>query len=530
MSGPSGFDFVHESGAVGSLEMPEIMGPGCAIFDADQDGDLDLYLLQGSFAYSDPGHSPAPANVLFLRGADGRYSRAKKSGLEDPGYGMGVAIGDVNGDDLVDVYVTNAGPDRLFLNLGGGKFRDASSEWGVGDPAWGCSVAMFDLEGDGDLDVFVSHYVKYDPAKRCTDAAGRPEYCGPKEFPPLPDLLLRNDGKRFVDASESAGIATTAAAGLGVTCADFDGDGRRDVYVANDAYANNLWVNQGDGTLLDDALLLGAAFNVQGMAEAGMGVLTGDFDNDLDLDLFMTHLRNESNTLYAAEGIGFEDRTAEFGLASLSLPATGFGTVTFDVELDGDLDLVVGNGAVNRGEPRKDSDQPAPWDRYAEPNHLYLMTDGKFGFASAEVGGELTSRVEVTRGLAVGDLDDDGDLDLLLTNTSGPARIYRNDAPRGGHWLRVRPTERAAGSVAIGAIVIVRAAGRSWMRLADPAFSYLSSSDPRVHFGLGNVEAVTSIDVKWPDGTFESFPGGAVDREVALVKGTGQALAAGGSR
>ena len=160
VSGSVGFDFVHESGAVGSLEMPEIMGPGCAIFDADQDGDLDLYLLQGSFAYSDPGHAPAPTNVLFLRGADGRYSRAKKSGLEDPGYGMGVAIGDVNGDDLVDVYVTNAGPDRLFLNLGGGKFRDASSEWGVGDPAWGCSVAMFDLEGDGGLDVFVSHYVK----------------------------------------------------------------------------------------------------------------------------------------------------------------------------------------------------------------------------------------------------------------------------------------------------------------------------------------------------------------------------------
>jgi hypothetical protein len=259
------------------------------------------------------------------------------------------------------------------------------------------------------------------------------------------------------------------------------------------------------------------------MAEAGMGVLTGDFDGDLDLDLFMTHLRNESNTLYAHEEFGFEDRTAEFGLASYSLPTTGFGTVALDVELDGDLDLFVGNGSVNRGDPRGD-DVPPPWNRYAEPNHLYLQDGGKFAPAPDGVGGRMCSLVEMTRGVAVGDVDDDGDLDILVMNTHAPARLFRNDAPRRGNWLRVAPVDPRTGGIVIGTLVVVRAGGGAWLRRVDPAFSFLSSSDARAHFGLGPVDSVESIEVRWPDGAAERFPGGAPDRDVRVERGRGEPM------
>lgn len=515
-----GLRFHHDTGATGELHMPEIMGPGCALFDADGDGRLDVYVVQGAPAAGGEG---ASGNRLFLNRGDA-FEPVTDSGLEDRGCGMGVAIGDVNGDGRPDVFVTNVAADRLFLNRGGGKFADVSEAWGIGDTGWGCSAALRDLDGDGDLDLFVSHYVDWEPGKRCADPAGRPEFCGPKEYPPLPDRIFRNEGDRFVPWDE-AGVAGSAAAGLGVTCADFDEDGRMDVYVANDAYANHLWINQGDGTFLDDALLLGAAFNVQGMAEAGMGVLAGDFDDDLDLDLFMTHLRQESNTLYAWEGFGFEDRTADFGLATASLPSTGFGTVAFDVELDGDLDLFVANGAVLRGEERPESGLEAPWRFYAEPNQFFVNEGGVLTVAPAATMGALGEHVEVSRGAAIGDLDDDGDLDVLVTNAHGALRLYRNDAPRAGRWLRVVP-RLESGAVASGARVEVTAGSDRWLRLADPALSYLSSCDPRAHFGVGAHERVDGIVVVWPDGSRERFPGGATNAEFVVRRGEGVSVGA----
>jgi len=527
----SGLRFVHETGALGGLLMPEIMGAGCALLDHDGDGDLDAYFTNGSFAFSDPGGrgaaSDRPRNRLFRREADGRYSDVTaEAGVGDDGYGMGVAVGDFDADGRPDLFVTNQGADRLYRNLGGGRFADVTGAAGVAGDGWSCSAAFLDFDADGDLDLFVTRYVSFDPAKECTDAAGRPEYCGPKEFPPVPDVLYRNEGGgRFTNVSAASGVAAVAAAGLGVTCEDFDGDGRLDVYVANDAYANHLWLGQGDGTFVDDALLLGAAFNQQGMAEAGMGVVAADFDGDLDLDLFMTHLRNESNTMYCWEGaaLGFADCTGERGLAAGSMPTTGFGTVAFDVELDGDLDLFVANGSVNRGDPWPGAEVPSPWDRYAEPNHLWLNEGGRFVLAG-DVGGTMTARVEVTRGVAVGDVDADGDLDVLLANVQGPARLYRNDAPRRGRWLLVRPVESARGGIALGATVTVRAGGRSFLRTVASGTSYLSGSDPRVHFGLGAVDEVDEIVVRWVDGRSERFGGGAPDREVVVVRGSGEAI------
>jgi len=522
-----GLDYVNETGATGSLEMPEIMGPGCAFFDPDNDGDADLYFTNGSREFSGGQAPGGPIRNRFYRNDGGHFVDATEaSGLGDTGYGMGIATGDWNNDGWVDVYVTNEGPDRLFRNRGDGTFEDVTEAAGVRVDGWSTSVEFADLDQDGDLDVFVARYVAHDPRKKCTDPAGRPEYCGPKEFPPVPDVLLRNNGDgTFTDVSEAAGISAESAAGLGVTIADFDRDGKPDIYVANDAYANHLWINQGNLTFFDDALLLGAAFNVQGMAEAGMGVVAADFDEDQDVDLFMTHLKNESNTLYTFEGpeVGFEDHTAEFDLASPSLATTGFGTVVFDVELDGDLDLAVGNGSVNRGEAWPGCASPPPWDRYAEPNHLYLNHgDGRFASAPTEAG--PLGIIEVTRGMAMADVDQDGDLDLVLVNTQAAAHLYRNDAPRAGHWLMVRPVPRRGATVAIGSEVTVTAGGKPRLRLAVSTYGYLAASSPEAHFGLGPATSVDQIVVKWPDGKRERFPGGAVDRVVTVVRGEGGAL------
>jgi hypothetical protein len=527
----AGLDFVQESGARGGLHMPEIMGAGCAFWDYDGDDDLDLYFTNGSFELSDPegrGRSPdRPRDRLFRREADGRYTDVTEAaGLGDDGYGMGVAIGDYDADGLPDLFVTNWGPDRLYRNLGGGRFADVTEKAGVAGEGWSCSAAFVDFDADGDLDLFVTRYVAYDPGKTCTDASGRADYCGPKESPPVPDVLFENEGDgTFTDVSARAGVASAAAAGLGVACEDFDGDGRHDIFVANDAYANHLWLNQGDGTFLDDALVLGAAFNQQGMAEAGMGVVAADFDGDVDLDLLITHLRNESETMYSWDGpeLGFTDCTAERNLVAGSMPTTGFGVVALDVELDGDLDLFVANGSVNRGDPWPGADVTPPWDRYAEPNHLWINDGREFDLAGA-LGGTLTSLVEVTRGAAAGDADGDGDLDLVVANVQGPARLYRNDAPRKGRWLLVRPIEPAHGGIALGSTVTVRAGERAFLRAVSGGVSYLSSSDPRAHFGLGPVERVDEIVVRWSDGTRERFPGSAPDREVVVVRGRGESI------
>ena len=534
ISSSVGLDFVHDSGALGTLEMPESVSPGCAILDFDQDGDLDLYFANGSYQYSDPDGKrdlaahPAPRNRLYRQDPGFRFVDVSEgSGLDDPSYSMGIAPGDYDRDGLVDVYVTNCGPDQLFRNRGDGTFENVTKAAGIDVPKWSVSASFVDYDSDGWLDLYVVHYVAYDPAESCSDPAGRPEYCGPLEFPPVPDVLLHNEGDgTFRDVSVETGVAAQAAAGLGVVCEDLDDDGIVDIYVTNDAYANFLWKIQPDGTLLDDALLLGAAYNLSGMAEAGMGIVAADFDGDLDLDLFMTHLRNESNTLYVNEGpdVGFEDRTAGWGLGAASMPTTGFGVCYFDVELDGDIDLFVGNGSVNRGERWPGATVPEPWDRYAEPNHLYLNDGkGRFSVGAAEAG-DMAVPIELTRGVSVGDVDADGDLDLLLVNGHGPARLYRNDAPRAGRWLLVSAVDPATGGIATGARVIVDAGGRRFLRTINGSYSYLSCSDPRAHFGLGPANSVDAIEVKWPDGERERFAGGAVDRAVTVVRGEGERL------
>ncbi|HEX6201484.1 MAG TPA: CRTAC1 family protein [Thermoanaerobaculia bacterium] len=528
-----GVDFVHDPGAAGDLRFPEMMGGGVAIFDADGDGDLDLYFVNGAPQPGRAAAGPPPVNRLYLQGGDGRFADATAgSGLDDAGYGTGVAVGDFDNDGRDDVFVSNVGQDRLFRSQGDGSFEDVTRPAGIpggGDPhaEWSTSAAFCDVDRDGFLDLYVVRYVVYDDRVTCSDKAGRREYCGPDNFPDQTDRLLRNQGDgTFRDVTHAAGIDRVTGAGLGVVCDDLDGDGWPDVYVANDGDPNQLWINQRDGTFRDDAVVLGAAVNAAGLHEAGMGVVAADLDGDLDLDLFLTHLRDETNTFYRnlGPGAGFADESTAIGLAAGSTPFTGFGTVPVDLDLDGDLDLPIVDGRVLRGSPLTDA-LGEPWNDYAEPNLVYLNEGGRFRRVSEPVRA-FVEPVEVGRGLATGDLDGDGDLDLVLTNIAGPARLYRAEPPP-GHWLLVDAVDPALGGRrALGARVRVEVGGRTWVRTVQGAMSYLSASDPRAHFGLGPRGSLASgtaaVSVRWPDGGEESFGEVAIDRLVVLRRGEGE--------
>jgi hypothetical protein len=517
-----GIDFLHDPGMEGRHMAPEVMGAGAALFDYDNDGDLDAYLVQAG-PLPETG-KPRPPDRLYRQDADGKFKDVTaESGLGDTGYGTGIAVGDFDNDGFVDVFVGNYGPNSLYRNLGNGKFANVTAKAGIQGSRWAASSAFCDYDADGFLDLYVANYVRFDPNKACVKGDGAPDYCSPQSLPYDTDILYHNNANgTFTDVTRTAGIAGARLPGLGVLCADFTGDGRLDFYVANDGEPNNLWVNQGSGKFEDQAFLLGAAVSALGRPQASMGIVLGDVDSDADLDLFMTHLINDYNTLYVNDGkFGFEDRTAAAGLVAPSLPYTGFGTALIDYEHDGDLDIVVVNGAVDRHKPYPGAKMSDYWNRYAEPKHLY-ENDGKGKFSLLNVAA-FAADVDLSRGLAVGDVDRDGDLDILVNNTAGPARMYRNDSKRAGGWLLVRAWDEKRKRDAHGAIVTVTAAGKRYVRVADPAFSYLSSSDPRAHFGIPGATRAEEIRVLWPGGVEEAFEGAALNQSLVLKRGQGKA-------
>jgi hypothetical protein len=535
ISHEAGLDFVHEAAADDRLRLPAVMGGGAALFDFDNDGDLDIYLSNGDQVLPESSDHERGRNRLYRREADGRYTDVTAgSGLGDRGYGMGVAVGDIDNDGNVDIFVSNYGPDRLYRNRGNGSFADITSAAGAGVDGWSASAAFCDFDRDGFLDLYVTRYVDFQPAKRCTGKSGAPEFCGPKSFRPVHDIVLHNDGigadggVRFSDVSDAAGISSTLAAGLGLVCLDVDGDGWQDVYVANDAYPNQLWINQGAGApgtiaFRDDSLILGVAYNLHGQAQAGMGVIAEDLDGTGAFDLFLTHLASEANTLYGNLGGagGFQDVSGSSGLGPSSMPLTGFGVVAFDAELDGDLDLFIANGKVNVGEAVPGSGFPPPWNTLPEPN-LFYLNDGSGVFTRLdEPVRALVSGREISRGIASGDIDGDGDTDLLVSNLLDRARLYRNDTPRRGHWLAVRARDPRLKRDALGARVTLVIGDRRLVRQVAVATGYLSSHSPVLHFGVGDARAIDRIEVRWPDGYEEVFPGGAADRAVTLDRGSG---------
>jgi hypothetical protein len=524
----SGLSFVHDAGPTGSYFVPQIIGSGAALFDFDNDGRLDIYLLQNG------GPKSGSTNRLFRQLADGRFTDVSAgSGLDIAGYGMGVAIGDVNNDGWPDVLVTEFGGVRLFLNNGNGTFTEITKAAGLDTLLWGTSASFVDYDRDGWLDLVVVNYLDYAPIA-CFGTGGQRDYCPPKSFAGTVTKLYRNLGRppgadaktvRFEDVTLKAGLGRLPGPGLGVICADFDGDGWPDIFVANDEQPNRLWINQKDGTFKEEAVVRGLAFNSLGQTQANMGIAFGDVVGEGLFDVFVTHLTEETHTLWRQGPRGmFQDRTAAAGLASPRWRGTGFGTVLADFDHDGAMDLAIVNGRIGHGPPAEAKTLGPFWSRYAQRNQLFA-NDGRGRFRDISEDDEaFCQTAAVSRGLACADLNGDGALDLLVTTIAGPARLYRNVAPKRGHWLLVRALDPALGRDAYGAEVTVCAGGRRWLRCINPGYSYLCSNDPRAHFGLGPAERVEAIEVLWPDGTAEAFPGQSVDQMVLLRKGEGKPI------
>jgi hypothetical protein len=448
------------------------------------------------------------------------------SGLGDHGNGMGVAVGDIDNDGYVDVYISNDGPDALYRNNGNGSFTNITKESGINNPDWGISVIFLDYNLDNYLDVFVTNYVDFDTAVVCTDRVGNQDYCGPQGFPGYSDRLFRNNGDcSFTDVSVRSGIASQSSAGLGVISADFNDDDYPDIYVSNDRKFNHLWINQKDGTFKDQALMMGTAINGLGMAEASMGISLGDVDNDNDLDMFVTHFGGETNTFFRNAGqIGFQDDTTPVSLAVVSLPYTGFGTGFFDYDHDGDLDLAIVNGRVIRGPVLTKTKPVRYWDHYAEPNLLFKNDgSGKFIDVSTQAK-EFTERVENSRGLVFGDIDNDGDIDLLVTNEGGRARLYQNNIKKKGNWITISAIDTSINRDMYGTKITIVSNDHRYLRLINTGHSFCSSHDPRAHFGLGNITSINKILVIWPGGDNEVFKNVNVNQFLILKKGTGESF------
>ncbi len=524
-----GVDFKHYNGMTGKFFYPEINGPGGALFDFDNDGDLDPYLVQGAPQDGKIGASP-PLDRLYRNDLkilpDG--SRAlrftdvtEESGIKATGYGFGATVGDFNNDGWTDLYITNYGSNQLWQNLGNGAFKDVTSESGVDDARWSTSATFFDYDKDGYTDLFVTNYLQYDWSnhKTCVTSSGIQDYCGPKSYPDAQDRLYRNLGNgRFEDVTVKAGIHKAFGAGMGVVSADFNGDGWPDLYVANDADPNQLWINDKKGGFIDDALMAGCAVNAFGQNEAGMGVAAADFNGDGSEDLIVTHLTGETHTLYRNDGSGiFEDQTLKTGLGASSLEAAGWGVAFFDYDNDGRLDLLVANGAVEAIDGLVHQKDPYP---FHQMNQLFHNLDGSRFEDVTQKAGAAFKLSEVSRGAAFGDIDNDGDTDVVIINNHGPARILINEVGIKNNWLGVNAVDGPKGRTVVGArICLIPNEGKKTWRRAAVDGSYFSSSDPRVLFGLGKQQKLAAIKIVWPDGKEDTWSDLEINRYHTLHKG-----------
>ena len=536
-----GLTFVHDNGMTGQFYFPEMTGAGAALFDYDNDGDLDAYLVQGGALGPDcePGRGllalppdQPPGDRLFrndlAQGGALRFADVTEaSGLVAQGYGMAAATGDVDGDGDLDLFVANLGLNQLFgnsIDSGDGRFVDRSADLGARSSRWSSGASFCDLDLDGDLDLFVVNYVTFDLERNpnCYANSSRRDYCGPSAFEGQGDVLLRNlGGGRFEDQTLAALGGSHTGPGLGVVASDVDSDGWPDLFVANDGTANRLWLNQHDGTFLDDGLLAGVALNGQGQAEASMGVDAADFDGDGDEDLFVTHLAGETNTLYVNEGAGlFVDRTTEWGLGAPSLPVTCFGTAWLDADGDGWLDLFTVGGAVRLLDQRLSEGDLHP---LGQRKQLYLSQGGERFEELAPGDGDVFQRLDVGRGLAVGDVDNDGDEDVLVANNGGRAQLLLSSAHTAQPWLGLRLVEGSPRRDAFGARVRVHLSdGSSLWRKVRTDGSFASARDPRLTVGLPAGLQVTGLSVLWPGGEREAWAAPTLGRYTTLTKGAGE--------
>jgi enediyne biosynthesis protein E4 len=536
----AGIDFVHFNGMSGEYYYPEIMAPGVGLFDFDNDGDLDLYLVQSQmlgkgktikdalFPPKGPLKDRLYRNDLTV-GADGKKTLhftdvTEQAGINIQTYGMGVAAADVDNDGFVDIYRTGLTEGVLLHNNGNGTFTDITAKSGTANKGgWGVSAAFVDIDRDGWLDLFVGNYLLYSVEGDidCLSVTGQHDYCPPNSYRPQPSKLYRNKGDgTFVDITKTALVGGAYGPALGVSTADFNNDGWMDIYVGNDGMPNQLWINQKNGTFKDMAFLNGAAVNGQGNSEASMGVDAGDYDNDGDEDIFITNWLAQMNILYQNQGNAvFEDRKAASGLGAPSLAKTGFGTAWLDFDNDSWLDLMTLNGSVSMIEAQARAKDPFPLKML---NQLFRnLGNGRFEDVSAR-GGEPFKLLDVSRGAAFGDIDNDGDEDVVVGTANGPTRLFINNVGNKNHWLGLRLIG-VGGRDMIGARVsIVRPSGPTIWRRSRSDGSYASASDPRVLVGLGTSTAPVTVRVQWPDGKMEEWADQAIDRWATLKQGSGK--------
>ncbi|GAB6186735.1 CRTAC1 family protein [Thermopirellula anaerolimosa] len=514
----SGITFVHTDGSSGRHYIMEAMSAGLAVFDYDNDGDEDLYLLNGAPLPGTVVEVP-PRNALYRNNGDGTFTDVtEQAGVGDPGFGLGVTAGDYDGDGFLDLYLNNFGPNVLYRNNGNGTFTDVTETSGTANGAKvGAGCAFFDTDADGDLDLYVANYLvfSYDMHIMRTKN-GYPAYPSPRDYDPVPDTLYRNNGDgTFTDVSEEAGIAPHAGSGMGIVCADFDDDGDPDVFVCNDVGANFFFVNQGNGTFREEAVFLGTAYNGNGEENASMGVDCGDYDNDGLLDFFMTSYQNELPVLYRNTGKGyFEDMTARTNAGASVFRQVNWGTALADFNNDGFRDIFISNGHTEDYVDMYDDTTS-----YKAANTVLMnMGHGDFTPLPPDCGSGLKP-VLASRGAGVADLDNDGDLDVVILNMRDRITLLRNDSPKAGHWLQLDLQAPGGNRFGVGAKVTVFAGGLRWVDEVHSGRGYQSHWGLRLHFGLGSRDRVDCVEVRWPGGPVETFTGLSVDRRYVLRQG-----------
>ena len=504
ITGAAGIDFHHNSGAFGAKYLPETMGPGCAFLDYDNDGWLDLLLVNGM---DWPGHKSQHSLLkLYRNNRNGTFTDVtERAGLAVEMYGMGVAVADYDNDGLPDILITAVGQSRLFRNLGAGRFADVTEKAGLGGrKGFSTSALWFDYNRDGLLDLLICNYVKWSPELDvfCSVDGRRKSYCTPEAYHGDTCWLFRNRGNgTFEDVTAKSGIFDPTSKSLGVTLVDYDHDGWPDVLVANDTQPNKLYRNRRDGTFEEVGVRAGIAFSEDGKARAGMGIDAADFDNSGVEGIAITNFDNEMIALYRPSNPGmYADIAMGAGIGPASRDSLGFGCTFLDINLDGWLDLIAVNGHIDETVRQIHGNTG-----YAQPPHLFLNRGhDRFQDVAAQAGGGFATR-KVARGLAYGDFDRDGDLDLLLTTNHGPALLYRNDVVSGARALRLRLVGTKSNRDAIGSVVRLTTADGTQSRMVKTGSSYLSQSELTLTFGLGPRDAANKIVVEWASGAVQDF-------------------------